>query len=186
MRKYVLLRKGWCTTNRQINFEDCDYNAQVLTKTPVENSTCQIWYFSTSYQGQYYLRAVSDRWIGAHAVQEITLDGLVMPVNEKPHTNLLDLDPLPISALQNEGYQAMYKFTHFNPVQTQFFHSLYHTDANALVGAPTGSGKTVAAELALFRMFNTCPKGSKAVYIAPLKALVRERMDNWGRVSLGK
>lgn len=38
-----------------------------------------------------------------------------------PHTELLDLDPLPLSALNNPSYEAMYtgKFTHFNPIQTQ-------------------------------------------------------------------
>uniref|UniRef100_H2Z647 Activating signal cointegrator 1 complex subunit 3 n=1 Tax=Ciona savignyi TaxID=51511 RepID=H2Z647_CIOSA len=68
--------------------------------------------------------------------------------------------------------------THFNPIQTQIFHCLYHNDTNALLGAPTGSGKTVAAELALFRMLRTQP-GAKAVYVAPMKALVRERMKDW-------
>jgi len=40
-----------------------------------------------------------------------------------------------------------------------------------------GSGKTIAAELAMFRVFNNGNK--KVVYIAPLKALVRERMIDW-------
>lgn len=47
-------------------------------------------------------------------------------------------------------------------------------------GAPTGSGKTVAAELAIFRMLKHYPE-CKAVYIAPMKALVRERIDDWGK-----
>lgn len=40
-----------------------------------------------------------------------------------PHTELLDLDPLPLSALNNRDYEAMYtgRFTHFNPIQTQVF-----------------------------------------------------------------
>ena len=42
--------------------------------------------------------------------------------------------------------------------QTQIFHTLYHTDHNVLLGAPTGSGKTVAAEIAMFRVFNEQPK----------------------------
>jgi len=49
-----------------------------------------------------------------------------------------------------------------------------------LIGAPTGSGKTVAGELAMLRLFNTAPH-LKAVYIAPLKALVRERMKDWNK-----
>ena len=47
-----------------------------------------------------------------------------------------------------------------------------------------GSGKTVAAELAMFRVFDEYP-GGKCVYIAPLKALVRERIEDWS-VSFGQ
>nr|XP_060609072.1 activating signal cointegrator 1 complex subunit 3 [Anolis sagrei ordinatus] len=127
---------------------------------------------------QYYIRAVSDRWLGAEAVCIINFQHLILPERHPPHTELLDLQPLPITALGHPEYQALYKFTHFNPIQTQIFHTLYHTDCNVLLGAPTGSGKTVAAELAIFRIFNHYPT-SKAVYIAPLKALVRERIEDW-------
>lgn len=75
-------------------------------------------------------------------------------------SELLDLQPLPVTALGNREYESLYKFTHFNPIQTQIFHTLYHTDTNVLLGAPTGSGKTIAAEMAMFRVFNKYP-GSK-------------------------
>ncbi|XP_071112657.1 activating signal cointegrator 1 complex subunit 3-like [Haliotis cracherodii] len=127
---------------------------------------------------QYYVKAVSDRWLGSEAVFPISFQHLILPERHPPHTELLDLQPLPISALKNPQYEALYRFTHFNPIQTQIFHTLYHSDCNVLLGAPTGSGKTVAAEMAIFRIFNQYPK-HKAVYIAPLKALVRERMEDW-------
>uniref|UniRef100_W5K1G2 Activating signal cointegrator 1 complex subunit 3 n=1 Tax=Astyanax mexicanus TaxID=7994 RepID=W5K1G2_ASTMX len=127
---------------------------------------------------QYYIRAVSDRWLGSEAVCIINFQHLILPERHPPHTELLDLQPLPVLALGNREYESLYKFTHFNPIQTQIFHTLYHTDTNVLLGAPTGSGKTIAAEMAIFRVFNKYPT-AKAVYIAPLKALVRERIEDW-------
>ncbi|CAK8672120.1 unnamed protein product [Clavelina lepadiformis] len=129
------------------------------------------------HPSQYMVHLESDRWFGSSAVCPISFQHLILPDRHPPHTELLDLDPLPVTALE-ERFQSVYNFSHFNPIQTQIFHCLYHNDSNALVGAPTGSGKTVAAELAVFRMLRTQP-GCKAVYVAPLKALVRERMNDW-------
>lgn len=56
-----------------------------------------------------------------------------------PQTDLLDLNPVPRSALNNKLYEGLYTFSHFNPIQSQTFHALYHTDVNILVGAPTGT-----------------------------------------------
>lgn len=66
----------------------------------------------------------------------------------------MDLDPLPLKTLKNERYERLYSFEFFNPVQTQVFYALYQTDENVLIGAPTSSGKTLCAELAIFRLFN--------------------------------
>ena len=71
----------------------------------------------------------------------ISFQNLILPERHMPHTELLDLDPLPLSALGNPEYESLYKFTHFNPIQTQIFHCLYHTNHNTLLGSPTGSGK---------------------------------------------
>ena len=52
---------------------------------------------------------------------------------------------------------------------------MYHTDSNSLIGAPTGSGKTIMAELAMLRVFKNTPK-SKVIFVAPLKALPKQRI----------
>ncbi|XP_050379201.1 DExH-box ATP-dependent RNA helicase DExH14 [Argentina anserina] len=127
---------------------------------------------------QYYIRAVSDSWLHAEAFYTISFHNLALPEAHSSHTELLDLKPLPVTSLGNSTYEALYKFSHFNPIQTQTFHVLYHTDNNVLLGAPTGSGKTISAELAMLRLFNTQPD-MKVIYIAPLKAIVRERMNDW-------
>ena len=131
---------------------------------------------------QYYVRVISDSWLGAEAWLELSLKDLILPERHPPHTELLDLTPLPRSALQNPAYEKLYegRFTHFNPIQTQAFHVLHYSDHNVLMGAPTGSGKTVCSELAILRAFSAHPE-KKVVYIAPLKALVRERVDDWRR-----
>ncbi|XP_020701426.1 DExH-box ATP-dependent RNA helicase DExH14 isoform X3 [Dendrobium catenatum] len=127
---------------------------------------------------QYYIRAVSDSWLHAESIYTVSFNNLTLPETQTSHTELLDLKPLPVSCLGNQTYDNLYKFSHFNPIQTQIFHVLYHTESNVLLGAPTGSGKTISAELAMLQLFNTQPD-MKVVYIAPLKALVRERMIDW-------
>lgn len=129
---------------------------------------------------QIYVRAVSDRWLGAETVYPVSFQHLIRPDTESVYTDLLDLQPLPVSALKNAVLEELYaqRFQFFNPMQTQIFHTLYHTSSNVLLGSPTGSGKTVAAELAMWWAFREKP-GSKVIYIAPMKALVRERVEDW-------
>ena len=127
---------------------------------------------------QYIVTVTSDRWLGSMNEEVVDFKHLILPEMYPPHTPLLDLHPLPISSLHNLKYESLFKHHFFNPIQTQIFHTLFHTDHNFLLGAPTGSGKTVAAELAILRLFKEHP-GLKAVYIGPLKALVRERIEDW-------
>ncbi|MCJ1441439.1 MAG: hypothetical protein MMC23_001926 [Stictis urceolatum] len=131
---------------------------------------------------QIYVRAISDRWLGAETVYPVSFQHLIRPDTESVYTDLLNLQPLPVSALKNSLLEEVYgqRFPFFNPMQTQIFHTLYHTSENVLLGSPTGSGKTVAAELAMWWAFREKP-GSKVVYIAPMKALVRERVQDWRR-----
>eukprot|EP00927_Polykrikos_kofoidii_P084346 TRINITY_DN8859_c2_g1_i1.p1 TRINITY_DN8859_c2_g1~~TRINITY_DN8859_c2_g1_i1.p1 ORF type:complete len:2277 (+),score=381.93 TRINITY_DN8859_c2_g1_i1:118-6948(+) len=127
---------------------------------------------------QYVLTVVSDRWVGVKFTHEFGVKHLLLPGRQKAHTPLLDLTPMPVTSLHNPHFERLYRFTHFNAIQTQVFHTCYHTDYNVLLGAPTGSGKTIVAELSIFRLFNNAPD-DKVIYIAPLKALARERMEDW-------
>ncbi|KYQ56449.1 Activating signal cointegrator 1 complex subunit 3 [Trachymyrmex zeteki] len=133
---------------------------------------------SESLPTQYFVKVTSDHWLGCEATFPLTFHDLILPETHPPHTDLLELQPLPITVLKNSNFESLYNFSHFNPIQTQIFHCLYHTDNNVLLGAPTGSGKTIAAEIAMFRVFKQNPD-QKVVYIAPLKALVRERINDW-------
>ncbi|KAJ8559466.1 hypothetical protein K7X08_003524 [Anisodus acutangulus] len=130
---------------------------------------------------QYFIRVVSDRWLGSQTVLPVSFRHLILPEKYPPPTELLDLQPLPVTALRNPSYEALYQnFKHFNPVQTQVFTVLYNSDDNVLVAAPTGSGKTICPEFAILRNHQKGPDSTiRAVYIAPLEALAKERFSDW-------
>ncbi|OQR84785.1 hypothetical protein ACHHYP_12807 [Achlya hypogyna] len=139
----------------------------------------------------YTLRVLSDRWVGVDSHHDIEVP---VPKATAPalfYTPLLPLHPLPITALGVPAFEQLYPYPYFNPIQTQVFHALYHTDSNVLLGAPTGSGKTIVAELAMLRVWREAAAGTHplVVYVAPLKALARERVKDWTRkfeATLGK
>jgi len=132
---------------------------------------------------QYYVRVMSDRWVGCDSVIALSFKHLMLPYMFPSHTDLLDIHPVPRSALKNPNFEKLYKYPFFNPIQSQVFYQLYHTDSSVLVGAPTGSGKTITCEFSILRLLSKRP-GKKIVYVAPLKALAKERLQDW-REKLG-
>ena len=65
-------------------------------------------------------------------------------------TPLPKIQPLPVKALHWAEAEKMFNFTHFNPLQSVMFNSLYYSNKNMFIGAPTSCGKTAAAEIAIF------------------------------------
>ncbi|GLT94572.1 hypothetical protein SLE2022_123070 [Rubroshorea leprosula] len=93
-------------------------------------------------------------------------------------TELLDLQPLPVTALRNPSYEELYQdFKHFNPIQTQVFVVLNNSDNNFLVA---GSGKTICSEFAILMNLQKVPKSiMRVVYIAHLEGIAKERYHDW-------
>uniref|UniRef100_A0A6N2K3P8 U5 small nuclear ribonucleoprotein 200 kDa helicase n=1 Tax=Salix viminalis TaxID=40686 RepID=A0A6N2K3P8_SALVM len=118
---------------------------------------------------QYFIRVVSDKWLGSQ-----TASYLARKISTS--NRVAGLAALPVTALRNPSYEALYQdFKHFNPVQTQVFTVLYNTD-------DTGSGKTICAEFAILRNHHKGPESvMRAVYIAPLEAIAKERYRDWER-----
>ncbi|SPO28171.1 probable ATP dependent RNA helicase [Ustilago trichophora] len=128
----------------------------------------------------YYISVVSDRWLHSEVRLPISFKNLILPEKFPPHTPLLELQPQPVSALNDRDMEQVYgkTFGQFNKVQTQTFHALYGSDDTVFIGAPTGSGKTVCAELALLRLWKD-PEAGRAVCIVPYESMVVPRVAEW-------
>lgn len=62
------------------------------------------------------------------------------------------------------------------------FNTVYNSDDNVFVGAPTGSGKTICAEFAILRMLLQNSEG-RCVYITPMEALAEQVSPaSWGEL----
>ncbi|CAO1628538.1 unnamed protein product [Sympodiomycopsis kandeliae] len=134
----------------------------------------------------YYISVISDRWLQSEMRLPISFKNLILPEKFPPHTQLLDLQPQPVSALRNAEAQLLYEnqFSTFNKIQTQTLRTLYETDDSVFVGAPTGSGKTVCGELALLRLWND-PEPPRAVCIVPYHSMQAPRVAEW-KAKFGK
>uniref|UniRef100_A0A0N5ASB3 U5 small nuclear ribonucleoprotein 200 kDa helicase n=1 Tax=Syphacia muris TaxID=451379 RepID=A0A0N5ASB3_9BILA len=129
----------------------------------------------------YFIRVVSDRWLGSETVLPISFRHLILPEKFPPPTELLDLQPLPLTALSNKLFQSVFekkKIREFNAIQTQVFRTVYESNDNVFIGAPHGSGKTICAEFAILRYFDNNPDG-KAVYVTPTEDLTNKIYEDW-------
>ena len=90
-------------------------------------------------------------------------------------------------------YAAAFPFERFNEMQTAALPALLggddgegrdpsggraESDDNVVVSAPTASGKTALAEVAICR---TLDRGGTALFLAPLRALTNEKESEWER-----
>ncbi|KAK5174023.1 ATP-dependent DNA helicase MER3 [Saxophila tyrrhenica] len=88
--------------------------------------------------------------------------------------NLVSTHALP------DRLRAIFPYPLFNAVQSKTFDTIFNTNANFVLSAPTGSGKTAVLELAVCRLISTYATDSfKIVYQAPTKSLCAERQRDW-------
>jgi len=67
-----------------------------------------------------------------------------------------------------------------NPMQAAAIPLVLDTTRNVVIAAPTGSGKTLVAEVALVQEGHE--RGRAGVYLAPMRAIAAEKRDDWQRL----
>jgi len=76
------------------------------------------------------------------------------------------------------AFADAFDFEEFNRMQREALPGVLETDHNVVAAAPTASGKTALAELAICK---TLAAGGTALFIAPLRALTNEKEQEWER-----
>jgi len=81
-----------------------------------------------------------------------------------------------------EFFKRSYKkFPTLTPIQEKAVNQGLFEGKSLLVSAPTGSGKTLIATMGIINSFSN-QKGSKAIYLVPLKALANEKFKEYKKL----
>ncbi|MFC3959223.1 DEAD/DEAH box helicase [Halovivax cerinus] len=75
-------------------------------------------------------------------------------------------------------FAEAFAFESFNRMQREALPALLEREENVVASAPTASGKTALAELAICK---TLDAGGTALFVAPLRALTNEKEADWDR-----
>ena len=102
--------------------------------------------------------------------------------NKKEDTPLINIQSLPEWA-----QPAFQKIKTLNLIQSKVYQCAISSPENMLICAPTGSGKTNIALLAMLQVIGNYRRNDgfieknkfKIIYIAPMKALVAEMVGNF-------
>lgn len=111
--------------------------------------------------------------------------------NKRPTYRVEDL--IRIDDLPSEQRRAFSNIKTLNFIQSQIYKKAIGSDKSLLICAPTGAGKTNIAMLTMLREILKYPKKDggydvdrfKIIYVAPIKALVQEIVENFSN-RLGK
>ena len=77
-----------------------------------------------------------------------------------------------------DDFADAFPFESFNGMQREVLPTLLDTEENVVVSAPTASGKTALAEVAICEALAA---GGTALFLAPLRALTNEKESEWER-----
>ncbi|GAB65341.1 u5 small nuclear ribonucleoprotein-specific protein [Plasmodium cynomolgi strain B] len=103
----------------------------------------------------YIVKVVSDKWLECESTINLYLKDIILPSKISLSTPLLDLQALPVNTLKFEEAKQFFhsrSVTHFNPIHTQIFPSVYEMGGNVIICSSPGRYYLTPAEFAILRM----------------------------------
>ena len=128
--------------------------------------------------------------VGSKREDNKRYEEMTIPAPSKPPDNVVETFKLvEIKELDQICQMGFAKMERLNQIQSIVYETAYKTNENMLVCAPTGAGKTNIAMLSILHEIkkHLNPDGSirtdkfKIIYVAPMKALVSEMVENFGK-----
>jgi activating signal cointegrator complex subunit 3 len=126
--------------------------------------------------------------IGTKRVDDKKFEEMTIPAPNKPPAEIIDrfklINVADLDGVAQVGFAGVERL---NQIQSIVYETAYNSNENMLVCAPTGAGKTNIAMLTILHEIrsNLTEDGTlrlndfKIIYIAPMKALVAEMVDNF-------
>lgn len=124
----------------------------------------------------------------ANRVDNRMYEEINLPANTAPVSLSVGDERIQISELDEIGKLAFKGVKELNRIQSVVFDRAYHSNDNLLICAPTGAGKTNVAMLTIINTIRSHTDQGvihrdqfKIVYVAPMKALAAEMVQNFGK-----
>lgn len=170
-------------------------------KIPLVDDTLTDGSLGRRIPSEYVIFVLSDQWNNCDYDFHIECLKITLPTELVAYTKVPpNLNQCPLSALKNEIFATLFQTFQpqfdlnsdrveyqqnrslhveaFNMMQSQVFHPLYYCDRNLLICAPTGSGKTLLADLAALRVIGS-KANQKIVFITPIESLAQFKYHDW-------
>lgn len=166
-----------------------------ILNNPLFNTTARIKYpfvFDEQIEARTHVGFIAGSKLmlpdNVQRVENRIYEEIKIPANEAPTTLGVGDDRVKISELDEVGQMAFAGTKELNRIQSVVFQQAYHSNDNMLVCAPTGAGKTNVAMLTIVHTIRShIDQGVihrdqfKIVYVAPMKALAAEMVENFGK-----
>ena len=147
----------------------------------------------------YFVRVVSDRWMGCETVRPVSFRHLILPAKSAPPTEIQDLEPMTLSRVRIETFSVREnqkvdagrilraeRIEVLNSVQTQTFSAVYNSQSNVIICGPESCGKSLMIDFAIFANMNEYDGVKKCVVIALNEDLARIQADTFARRYTGE